>query len=172
MSRDPFTPRKREDTGRHRLESAAAAKQAENAAESIAERCAAIVKQVRSQLPVVLIVEDDPHVMSAYERELAEIAYIVSAINKKEALRAIHEIHPDLVILDLVLPDGSGMDILRDLREIPGGRHIRVLIISAYIDENMTILAERLGGPVELIHKGDADALGKALRRHGKGIDE
>ena len=66
---------------------------------------------------------------------LAESGYRVrTAACVREGLQALDERLPDLVVLDLILPDANGLDICRNLRERSAGDDIPVLIITA--DEN------------------------------------
>lgn len=90
----------------------------------------------------VLVVDDEPEiceVLSAYlQREGFEPAARGSV---KEALAAIERRVPDLVVLDVGLPDGSGLDLLRGVRE----RGIRVILLSARGEEVDRIVGLELG---------------------------
>lgn len=67
----------------------------------------------------VLIVDDDPVVSRGLERNLVAETYAVRQSSScAEAMRLCREENPDVVILDLTLPDGSGLDLVRDIRAI------------------------------------------------------
>jgi DNA-binding response OmpR family regulator len=86
--------------------------------------------------PVVLAVDDDPSLLklihtlmqrNGVECLMAENAAQAAAILKKPPL-------PNLLILDLMLPDVSGLDFLREMRQKPSFDNLPVLILSAMAD--------------------------------------
>src|SRR3954470_16436416 len=65
----------------------------------------------------VLVVDDEPQILRALRINLHARQYdVVTAGSGQGALRAATEAHPDLVILDLGLPDMDGADVIRSLR--------------------------------------------------------
>ena len=65
----------------------------------------------------ILIVEDEPDIAQLIKRQLEDSGYRVSVLGSGPAVVAVVEdSQPDLVILDLILPDMDGMDVLRDLK--------------------------------------------------------
>jgi two-component system KDP operon response regulator KdpE len=87
----------------------------------------------------ILIVEDDPQLRRLLRISLESTGFpVVEAASVREAIRQSKDYVPELVILDLGLPDGSGIDFLRDLR---GWSSIPVIILSIQDDEDGKILA-------------------------------
>ena len=82
----------------------------------------------------VLHVEDNPVNVKLVERALARRPNVrlLSATRADAGLRAAGEARPDLILLDLNLPDGSGQDLLRRLRDEPGTRDVPVVVVSAH----------------------------------------
>lgn len=80
--------------------------------------------------PVVLHIDDDRDILEVTRTALADVADVTSAESLAEARRLLRQLRPDLVILDLGLPDGSGLEILPDLTD-DGGRTIPVVVYSA-----------------------------------------
>ncbi len=80
----------------------------------------------------VFVVEDDPYIQLLITRKLQEAGMVVqSASNGADAMvRVLAEI-PDVLILDVMLPDRSGLEICRDVKEQLGVRCPPVLIVSA-----------------------------------------
>jgi DNA-binding response OmpR family regulator len=90
----------------------------------------------------ILVVEDDPDIRTALEENLGDAGYAVLAAGTAgEALRLAAASTPDLVLLDLMLPDRPGADVCRALRINPVTRAVPVIIVSARSGE-----AERVAG--------------------------
>jgi len=70
--------------------------------------------------PTILVVDDEADFLSTYRRLLARPGYrIVAAGTVQEALAALHTESPALVVSDLRLPDGDGLEIVRAARALP-----------------------------------------------------
>ena len=66
----------------------------------------------------ILIVDDDPNILRLYKEELEEEGYtIVTASNGQEAIERFESEDPDLVTLDILLPDIDGIKLLRQMKE-------------------------------------------------------
>jgi len=66
----------------------------------------------------ILVVDDDRHIRRLYQDELSEEGYeVVVAANGEEALKLFDSENPDLVTLDILLPDMDGIHILRQMKE-------------------------------------------------------
>jgi response regulator of citrate/malate metabolism len=82
----------------------------------------------------VLVVDDDFSVAAlhrAYLESMPGFAVVAEAHSARQALRAVEELRPDLVLLDIHLPDMSGLDVLQRLRARPGGQDPDVIAITA-----------------------------------------
>jgi DNA-binding response OmpR family regulator len=67
----------------------------------------------------VMIVDDDPHILELYKVELLEEGYeIVTASTGKEAMEVFEKENPDLVTLDILMPDIDGITLLRKMKEL------------------------------------------------------
>ncbi len=81
---------------------------------------------------LILNVDDDEAGRYAKSRILKRAGYeVVEAGTGADALRLVSESTPQLVLLDVKLPDISGMDVCRKIKEDPASSHIMVLQISA-----------------------------------------
>jgi two-component system phosphate regulon response regulator PhoB len=90
----------------------------------------------------ILVVDDEPDITALVAYHLAKGGYRVStAASGDEALRTAAEERPDLIVLDLMLPGVSGMDVLEELRRRPETRDIGVVVLTARKEE-----ADRLRG--------------------------
>ncbi len=79
----------------------------------------------------ILIVEDDRFLRRACEGSLRQQGFsVLTAADGEEGLRMAQAERPDLVLLDMLMPKRSGMDVLRTLKTDPATRNIQVLILS------------------------------------------
>jgi len=95
----------------------------------------------------ILLVDDEPHVPLLVRPLLEQLGMTVqTARSLTEARRSLAQHRPDGVLLDLHLPDGSGLDLLRELRAAPDTGTLPILVISAEGDDRVLDEVERLGG--------------------------
>ena len=85
-----------------------------------------------SALKTVIIVEDEPDAAEMFAEMMRVSGYNVKKIhNSKSAIAIILDKNPDLVILDVMMPDISGFDVLRTMRKNPDLEKIPVILVSA-----------------------------------------
>ena len=85
-----------------------------------------------SQQPVILAVDDTPRNIKLLDALLTPRGYtVVPAGSGIEALEAIAAVHPDLVLLDIVMPGMDGYQVCRRLRDDPATRMLPVVMITA-----------------------------------------
>jgi len=90
----------------------------------------------------ILIVEDEIDLREAMTEALQEEGYQVSAAdNGQTGLEIALRDHPDLILLDLMMPIMDGQTMFGKLREDPWGRHANVVILTAMDDVNNIGLA-------------------------------
>jgi DNA-binding response OmpR family regulator len=86
--------------------------------------------------PLVLVVEDSDAIRAAFTILLEESGYAVAAAaTGAEAVRLAGDRAPDLVLLDLGLPDIPGLDVLRRIRANPATAHVPVVALTGRDDE-------------------------------------
>ncbi len=79
----------------------------------------------------VLLVEDDPFLIEIYTTKLKESGYNADvAIDGEECFKKIGESMPDLMLLDIVLPDVDGWEILRKIKGDDKLKNIKIFILS------------------------------------------
>jgi two-component system cell cycle response regulator len=101
----------------------------------------------------ILIVDDVPTNRIVLKARLASVFHeAVLAATGAEALHRLRLDRPDLVLLDLELPDMGGLDVLRSLRADPAGRRLPVIVITADTRAE-TRLAALQAGADEVFHK-------------------
>ena len=97
------------------------------------------------QIPQVLVVDDEPNI-----RELVQVALkfhgcsVTTAATGKEALRQADAAQPDLIVLDVMLPDLDGFEVCRRLRA--AGNEVPVIFLTARDTSSDTVTGLALGG--------------------------
>lgn len=92
----------------------------------------------------ILVVDDEPAIRRLLRTSLSSQGFqVLEAADGKHALAEIERSQPDLVILDLGLPDISGLDLIRIVRA--GGSAIPILVLSSRADETGKVEALDLG---------------------------
>ena len=126
----------------------------------------------------VLVVEDDPAIQVVCEEVLGNLGFEVQLAPTLAAGRqAIRDHRPDVLLLDVALPDGDGHALLESLQaEAPTGRPISTIFISARGDTASKVRGLRLGADDYLAKPFDALELGArveaVLRRREMGLAE
>lgn len=94
----------------------------------------------------VLVVDDDPFIQQMVEALLERRGCHVSvASTGAAALATMAAPAPDLVLLDLGLPDISGLEVLRHFRAAETWRHVRILVFTASHDTDTIVRAKQTG---------------------------
>jgi two-component system, NarL family, nitrate/nitrite response regulator NarL len=117
----------------------------------------------------LLLADDHPMIRTAIEVLLRDTAYeIVGATaSGDETLAALGKAAPDILLLDLQMPDGTGMDVLRQLRSKGGGP--RVVILTAAIDDSSLLEARSLGVSGMVLKSSDPAYIIECLDRVSRG---
>lgn len=96
--------------------------------------------------PKVLLVEDDVFMIELLGKELKDAGFDIDVADKgSKAVEKFKEIKPDLILLDILLPDIRGLDVLRQIRSAEGGNDVKVLVLSNIADKEEVEEAKKLG---------------------------
>ncbi|HEY4689460.1 MAG TPA: GAF domain-containing protein [Anaerolineae bacterium] len=122
-----------------------------------------------TRTPRILVVEDEPDIASLIARNLAQVGYDVQTVGTgKEAIETVRRDHPDLVTLDIYLPDIDGQQVLKTLKGDPETAGVPVIIVSVMPDGNESL---RLGAVDFLAKPLDStlllDSVGRVLGQIG-----
>ena len=94
----------------------------------------------------VLLVDDHPMIRTALEALLRDTGFEIVGVagTGEAALREVNRLDPDILLLDLQMPGGNGMEVLRQLR---AERSIRVILLTAAIEDSALLVEwpERAG---------------------------
>ena len=102
----------------------------------------------------ILLVEDSKPIRRANERALLSAGYeVICAVDGESALRFARDMKPDLILLDMILPRMSGVEVLRNLKAEPATRDIPVVVVSSLSEKNRQKLIEE--GAEDYLEKGE-----------------
>ena len=84
----------------------------------------------------ILLVEDNPHIRDAFTVLLEDSGYRVHAVETgAEAIRSSSNSPPDLILLDLGLPDMNGLEVARAIKLQLGAQHTRIVALTGHVLE-------------------------------------
>jgi signal transduction histidine kinase len=102
-------------------------------------------------LPLLLVVDDEPDMRRYLATMLRESYRIIEAADGISALEKALKFKPDLILLDVMLPGVSGLEVCRSLKEKPDTRAIKIIVLTARADEEAKIIALKHGADDFLI---------------------
>lgn len=119
----------------------------------------------------ILIVDDDPDILKILQENLRLEDYeIITSTTGEEALRAAHRYHPDLILLDLMLPDLDGLQVCRKLRKESA---VPIIMLTARDRISDRVLGLEMGADDYVVKPFDTMELMariKACLRRSKGL--
>jgi DNA-binding response OmpR family regulator len=122
----------------------------------------------------IVVIEDDPDISELIQFNLTKQGFKVSCYDSgKKGFQGIEESKPDLVVLDVMLPEMDGISVLRKLKENPSTRKIPVLMLTAKNEESDILIGLELGAddyiPKPFSVKELTARVRAVLRRVGEG---
>jgi CheY-like chemotaxis protein len=100
----------------------------------------------------ILLIEDDPLIFRLYQKlfslegfesELAE--------NGKSGIEKLKSFHPDIILLDIMMPDMNGIEMMSQLKEMPESKDIPIVVLTNIADMNVTNIALQKGAVLVII---------------------
>ena len=119
----------------------------------------------------IMLVEDNETIILGLEYLLSREGYqVVTAKDRKQALAGLEQGGLDLVVLDIALPDGSGFDVCREVRE---QGHTPVIFLTAMDEERYVVKGLDMGADDYIVkpfrNRELVSRIKSVLRRNGKG---
>jgi len=131
----------------------------------------------------ILIVDDDPNMVHILARTLLEVAQLHFAVRGQDALKKLDSHVPDVMLIDVEMPDMNGYEVLERMRANPKTRDVQVIMVTSHNDEVYRRRAMALGAvdffvkPVnramirerveQLLNPSDIEAIELSLSPHG-----
>jgi CheY-like chemotaxis protein len=115
----------------------------------------------------ILLVDDNRALVLAAERVLQKEGFdVLTASNGQDGLKKAQTGKPDLIVLDILMPDMNGYEVCRKLQDNPDTCGIPVIFLSVkgVIDENKSPTAEGLKEMVEAFDFGGSEFLNKPVK--------
>jgi two-component system response regulator RegA len=114
------------------------------------------------QARTLLVVDDDDAFRNRLVRAMEKRGYDVSAAaTVTEAQQLAQELRPEFAVVDLRMPDGSGLDVVQTLRQ--ARKNMRIVILTGYGNIATAVAAVKVGAVDYLAKPADADAIDRAL---------
>ena len=111
-----------------------------------------------ASLPPILLIEDTPSLQLLYRAALTKAGYaVLTAASAAEGLELLRESNTQVILLDLVLPDRDGLDLMREMLQLRPGLH--VVVMTAHGSINKAVEAMRAGAHEFLVKPFDETRL-------------
>jgi len=120
-----------------------------------------------SEPPTILIVDDEPYMIRLLQHHIERGGYrMIKAVNGREALERIYSARPQLVLMDVMMPEINGLEVLAELRRDPGMKDLPVIIMTANAQRFTREEAEAAGVSAFLTKPFSPTQLMAQVRRH------
>jgi two-component system alkaline phosphatase synthesis response regulator PhoP len=88
----------------------------------------------------ILVADDEPDILEIIQYNLQKEGYkVFTATNGEQALEMAKELHPQLIILDVMMPYKTGIEVCKELRSLPAFQDTLIIFLTALSDENSHI---------------------------------
>lgn len=97
-------------------------------------------------MPRILVVDDDKQIVRLVQSYLERASYqVLTAYDGETALHTVRRERPDLVVLDLMLPNRDGWEVTRTIRSDPGLASLPIIMLTARVEDTDKIVGLELG---------------------------
>jgi len=109
--------------------------------------------------PTILICDDEPTLLELMRVSLGDGYSFAEASDVAEAIELAESVRPDLILLDVMMPGGSGLNVLEHLRSVPALQETPVVVVSAFTADRDHLAAYDAGADGFLKKPFDPDEL-------------
>jgi len=115
----------------------------------------------------ILVVEDSPTEMRLITDALRKQGYRIStAVDGEDALERVSREHPDLIVLDIILPKKNGFQVCRQLKTAPGTKDIKIILLSSKSQDSDRFWGLKQGADEYLTKPFEDEDLLAAVAKH------
>lgn len=115
----------------------------------------------------VLLVDDEPDILELLQYNLEKEGYVVrTALNGKKGVEEAKNFQPDMVLLDIMMPEQDGVETCRQMRDIPDMQNSYIIFLTARAEEYSEIAAFDVGADDYIIKPIKPRALMSRLTAH------
>ena len=116
-------------------------------------------------LKKIMLVEDEPDIQTIVKMALEAKGFILEVCSSgSEALQKVSRFSPDLILLDMMMPEMDGITTLKELRKIPRSSNIPVIFLTAKVQKKEIEQYKKLGAIDVITKPFDPMALGSVLQ--------
>jgi len=120
-----------------------------------------------NSIKTVLVIDDMQANRSVMQRQLELANYAVLTVESgKQALELLASTHPDIILLDYMMPEMNGVEFLKRLRENPDTHHLPVIMVTARVETESTVEALEAGADDYVTKPIDFTGLKARIERH------
>lgn len=110
--------------------------------------------------PTILLVDDEPNIIVPIEFLMKQQGYAVEkAYNGEEALAVLKSYIPDIIILDVMMPEMDGFEVAKQIRKNPTCNDVRIIFLTAKGTDNDKLNGYATGGEAYITKPFDNDNL-------------
>jgi len=100
----------------------------------------------------ILLLEDDPDISFIYTRQLQKATFEVDAFSLgKDAVDAATKSHYDIALIDVMLPDTNGIEVIKQIKQLPTSDSMTIIMLSNMGNESIVDEAKKIGADDYLI---------------------
>ncbi|MEL6864994.1 MAG: response regulator [Bacteroidota bacterium] len=112
------------------------------------------------QRKTILLVDDEPNILAPLEFLIKKEGYqTLTASNGKQAIALMQQAQPDMVLLDVMMPEMNGFETAQEIRKNPAWEHIHIVFLTAKSTSEDKINGYSSGGEIYLTKPFDNDEL-------------
>ena len=94
----------------------------------------------------ILVVEDETDVQKILQENLRGAGYeVISATNGVEGVKAAHSEHPDLILMDVIMPVKDGITAIKEIRQDDWGKNVPIVVLTNLSDGERSDLVSEFG---------------------------
>ncbi len=113
----------------------------------------------------VLLVDDEPNILLAIEFLLKKEGYTIQkAFDGQQALDVAASFRPDIIVLDVMMPELNGFEVAQRIRNMPNMEDVRIIFLTAKGTPNDKMTGYSSGGEIYLIKPFDNDELVRIVK--------